>query len=241
MPNRQQSGGSKPKREAKQTKREAESAAKDVKQSAKSQAAGMKQQAKQRGQAVKQEAKQKAKNVGKRAKSRASQAAESQKGRAANKMHGASDRLDQKAQRMQAQGGMKAKAGQAAGRTGDALDRSADYLQTHRVGTIQDDLKGQIRRHPFLSVGAAMGSGFLLGNMLSGEDEEDVLEEHPEWQSDGYDRYAAHPPETYREPPAQSREHDRGMMGQLKGSLGKAVASGVSAMVAKKLNERIKK
>ena len=54
----------------------------------------------------------------------------------------------------------------AAGRVDQRLHESADYLRTHDVDGIRQDLSNQIRRHPLLSAGVALGAGYLIGRVL---------------------------------------------------------------------------
>ena len=53
-----------------------------------------------------------------------------------------------------------------ADRLDDRLSHSANYLRTNDVDVIGDDLANQIRRHPLLSAGIALGTGYLVGKVL---------------------------------------------------------------------------
>lgn len=51
----------------------------------------------------------------------------------------------------------------------DRLSHTAHYLRTHDVEVIRDDFIQQVRRHPLLSVGIAVGTGYLVGKALGGK------------------------------------------------------------------------
>jgi hypothetical protein len=55
----------------------------------------------------------------------------------------------------------------AADRLDDRLAHSSNYLRTHDVDVIRDDLSNTIRRHPLLSAGVAIGAGYLIGRVFS--------------------------------------------------------------------------
>jgi len=56
----------------------------------------------------------------------------------------------------------------AADELDDRLSHAAHYLRTHDVEVIRSDLIQQVRRHPWLSAGIAVGTGYLIGKALSG-------------------------------------------------------------------------
>ena len=55
----------------------------------------------------------------------------------------------------------------AADRIDDRLAHGSDYLRTHDVDVMRDDLSNAIRRYPLLSAGVAIGTGYLLGRVLT--------------------------------------------------------------------------
>jgi ElaB/YqjD/DUF883 family membrane-anchored ribosome-binding protein len=56
----------------------------------------------------------------------------------------------------------------AADQLDDQLSHTAHYLRTHDVEIIRDDFIDQVRRHPLLSAGIAVGTGYLIGKVLGG-------------------------------------------------------------------------
>lgn len=56
----------------------------------------------------------------------------------------------------------------AADQLDDRLSHTAHYLRTHDVEVIRDDFIEQVRRHPLLSAGIAVGTGYLIGRVLGG-------------------------------------------------------------------------
>jgi len=97
---------------------------------------------------------------------RAHQAADAGRSRVAGKLEEFGDRLEERGREAQGQGGMKGRAGQAAVRASGALDDSAEYIRSHDMEEMRDDLERQIRGRPLMSVGVALGAGFLLGRIL---------------------------------------------------------------------------
>lgn len=99
-------------------------------------------------------------------KQRVGQALDSGRSRVASQLDRAGDRLHDRARGMEEHGGMQRRAGKVADRAGDALDTSAEYLRTHDIDEMRDDLENTIRERPLLSVGVAIGAGFLLARIL---------------------------------------------------------------------------
>lgn len=183
-------------------------ASEQVKAEARETAGEMKEQA--------QEMKREARGMGSRMKQRASRLAESQKDRVAGGIDQAGQRLEQRGESLERQGGLKGKAGQTVERAGERVERGADYLRTHGIGSIRDDATRQIRDHPFMTVGAALGSGFALGWLLHGGEEKPEREKRY-----GPRREAVEEPEP-------------GAFGQL----GRALLSGATAMAAREVRKR---
>lgn len=52
-------------------------------------------------------------------------------------------------------------------RVAERLSGSAEYLQTSDIDTIQTDLVAEIRRHPLRSAAIALGTGYVLGKVVS--------------------------------------------------------------------------
>jgi ElaB/YqjD/DUF883 family membrane-anchored ribosome-binding protein len=76
------------------------------------------------------------------------------------------DRLHERAREMESRGGLQQKVAGPMHRAGDAADNAAEYVRTHDLGEVRDDLEQQIRAHPLVSVGIALGAGYLLGRIL---------------------------------------------------------------------------
>lgn len=169
-------------------------------------------------------AKEKAEGLGNRIKSRAKDMMEGGKQRAASGIDRVGQRLEDRAESMEMEGGLKGRAAKVVHKAGDALEDSADYLETHEIGTISDDVTSRIRAHPYMSVGLALGTGFLLGRAFGGGEEEE--ERQPEWRER----------EEMRMPRMEAGQHRRGP--GLRKQLGHALMSGVSAMVSKQVRQR---
>jgi membrane protein len=101
-----------------------------------------------------------------RGRERAHDAADTGRSRLAGKLEEYGDRLEERGRESEGRGGIQERAGRAAVRAGHALDDSAEYLRSHDVDEMRDDLERQIRERPLISVGIALGAGFLLARML---------------------------------------------------------------------------
>jgi len=176
-----------------------------------------------------QEMGEKAKGMGEKAKQKASSAIESGKEKLAGGVDRLGTRLEERARPMEEQGGLKGKVGGAVHGVGDALESSAEYLRTHEVGTISDDIKTQIREHPFASVGIALGTGFVLGRVFGGGEEEEEEEGDHE-----HERL-----EALLRTRGRELRRGNGFMSQMRGPLGRAVASGATALLARQVRNRI--
>jgi ElaB/YqjD/DUF883 family membrane-anchored ribosome-binding protein len=99
-------------------------------------------------------------------KERVQSALDSGKNRVADQLERVGDRIEDRARTMEDAGGVQRRAGQVARRTSEALDNSADYLRTHDASEMRDDLEQAIRERPLMSVGMALGAGFLLARIL---------------------------------------------------------------------------
>lgn len=86
--------------------------------------------------------------------------------RIADQLETLGDRLEERGRGMEDSGGIQRRAGHVALRTGEALDTGADYIRSHDMGEMRDDLESAIRDRPLLSVGVAVGAGFILGRLL---------------------------------------------------------------------------
>jgi ElaB/YqjD/DUF883 family membrane-anchored ribosome-binding protein len=101
-----------------------------------------------------------------RGRERASEAADQGREKAAAGVDRLGDRLHERAREMENRGGIQQKVAGPMHRAGDAADSAAEYVRTHDLGEVRDDLQQQIRAHPLVSVGIALGAGYLLGRML---------------------------------------------------------------------------
>jgi ElaB/YqjD/DUF883 family membrane-anchored ribosome-binding protein len=99
-------------------------------------------------------------------KERVGEAAHSRKNRLADQLERVGDRIEERARNMEQTGGVQGKAGHVALRASETLDRSADYIRTHEVDEMRDDVEHAIRQRPLLSIGIAAGIGFLLARLL---------------------------------------------------------------------------
>jgi ElaB/YqjD/DUF883 family membrane-anchored ribosome-binding protein len=99
-------------------------------------------------------------------KDRVSDAVDTGRNRVAGQMEQLGDRLEERGRTMEDSGGVQRRAGQAAIRAGEALDTGAEYIRDHDMADMRDDLERSIRERPLLSVGVAVGAGFLLARLL---------------------------------------------------------------------------
>jgi ElaB/YqjD/DUF883 family membrane-anchored ribosome-binding protein len=97
---------------------------------------------------------------------RAGEAADAGRTRLAGKLEEFGGRLAERGREAREHGGVQARAGDAAIRASGALDSSAEYLRSHDMEDMRDDIERQIRERPLMSVGVALGAGFLLARML---------------------------------------------------------------------------
>ena len=177
-----------------------------------------------------QEMGEKAKGMGEKAKQKASSAIESGKEKLAGGVDRLGTRLEERARPMEEQGGLKGKVGGAVHGVGDALESSAEYLRTHEVGTISDDIKTQIREHPFASVGIALGTGFVLGRVFGGGEEEEEEEGDHERELERIHALRMR---------GREERYNGGFFSQMRGPLGRAVASGATMLLARQVRNRI--
>ncbi len=96
----------------------------------------------------------------------ASPSLESGKQNVASGMSRMGDKLDNVASNLSQHGEMGARAAGVVRGASDALDSGANYVRSSSLGDIRDDLTSQIRSHPLLSMGVAIGAGFLLSKIL---------------------------------------------------------------------------
>lgn len=140
----------------------------------------------------------------------------------ASRIGSASDRLDERARRMEMEGGIKRQAGRAMHKASETLESGADYVRSHGISSMRDDLTSQIRSHPYLSVGAALGTGFLLGRVFGGGGEEEEEEGRES-------RYAR----------GRLREEDEGFFGSAKRQVGRAMMTGLSGYLANQVRGKM--
>mgnify|MGYP001130870422 CR=1 FL=1 len=172
---------------------------------------------------------EKAMGMGEKAKQKAASAIESGKEKVASGVDRIGTRLEERARTMEEEGGLKGKVGGAVHGVGDALESSAEYLRTHEMGTIRDDLKAQIRDHPFASVGIALGTGFVLGRVFGGGGEEEEEDDHERERLEALRMRMR----------GREAQRGNGFFAQMKGPLGRAVASGATALLARQVRNRI--
>ena len=149
---------------------------------------------------------EKAQRVREQVQGRLSRMAEAGKARIADQLDRLGQGLEDRARPWEEQGGGKGRSGSVVHRAGDMLENGAEYLRTHEIGQIRDDVRDQIVAHPFLSCGLALGTGFVLGRIFSPGEEE----------------------ERYERP---ERRRRRGMTSRA----GRVLMAGASAMLARRL------
>lgn len=82
----------------------------------------------------------------------------------AEKLHGAAQRLQERAGESETASEM----GRWSQRAGDWMERSADYIQDLEPQQLRTDLENQVRRNPGRSLLIAGAAGLLLGRLLRG-------------------------------------------------------------------------
>lgn len=171
------------------------------------------------------QAREKPEGLKERVTERARSAMESGKHRAVEGMESVGEKIDRGAEAMERRGRMSGQVGKLMHRAGDALESGANYIRTHELSTIRDDVSTRIREHPIASVGVALGTGFVLGRVFSGGDEE--KEERIE--------------RLERRLHSRERELDRmhEESGGMRSQLGKALGTGISMLVARQVRNRI--
>lgn len=171
---------------------------------------------------------------------RAADALEEGKRRVAGGMESLGGRLEERGESLAEEGGVKRRLGRAMESAGDAMGSGGAYLRNRPVEAIGDDVVESIREHPLLSVGIALGAGFLFGRLLAGggadgdweddegledwDDEEDEEAELPRYRTGRRGR---------------RRARSLGLGAGLRSELGRAVISSVAALAARQLRERI--
>ena len=96
----------------------------------------------------------------------ASQTLESGRQNVAGGMGRMGDKLDHVAGNLSRHGELGARAAGMVRGASDVLDSGADYVRSSSLIDIRDDLTKQIRSHPLLSMGVAIGAGYLLSKIL---------------------------------------------------------------------------
>lgn len=172
------------------------------------------QETRQDVQGTTEQVKQKARGLGQRTKQRAGRMVENRKQQVAGRIDDVGERIEQRGERLETQGGVKGRAGRAVHRAGEKVEQGADYLETHSLSTIRDDVRSGIRNHPYATMGAALGTGLIAGWAMSRSGEE---EECPEPQN------------------RSGRENQPGTFRRA----GKALLGGATAMAAKGIRDRM--
>lgn len=88
--------------------------------------------------------------------------------RLAQGMEQAGEKAEERARRLEEQGGMQGRAGQALHRVGDQLEQGAEYLRSRELSAMPGDLTRTVRQHPYAAVCVAVGTGFVIGRVLGG-------------------------------------------------------------------------
>jgi ElaB/YqjD/DUF883 family membrane-anchored ribosome-binding protein len=169
-----------------------------------------------------------AKGLGERMVGRVRDAAESGKSGVAGGIHSLGDRIEDMARPLEESGGVRGRVGGAIHRAGDTLEEGAEYLRTHELGVIRDDVTDQIRSHPFLSVGIALGTGMLLGAALGGSDSDRDDDRSDDRDDDRHERHDRH-----------DQESASGLTGFLGSAVGRAITAGVTTLVASQVRNMV--
>lgn len=199
-------------------------------------------------------------------KERAHDAAEHGRARFAGSIDRMSDRLEAKARSLEEQGGVSARAGEVVHRASDALESGAEYLRSHDLPMIRDDVIEQIRERPLVAVGVALGAGFLIGSIGGSADEDRDRHYRDREESRRSERFAARMQRRAghrdqqdddealdrhdrggRFAAMRSRwdeydeldEHDDDSDGGIRAQLGRAVIAGVGALLSRQIRSRI--
>jgi hypothetical protein len=137
--------------------------------------------------------------------------------------------LDERATRFDEDGTLGGRAGRYMHRASDMAQDSAEYLRTHDLDIIGDDIVGQIRARPLLSCGVALGAGFLLGSAGSGGRSSRREREDSDRDDDRYDadRYA------------RRRDRDDDDESTIRSQLGRAVVSGITTLLTREIHARV--
>jgi hypothetical protein len=94
-------------------------------------------------------------------------------GRVVQARRAASEKLGEAAQRVRELGDRAASRNQILRRTrplaynaAEGIDGAADYVRTHELDEMRNDLEGQIRRHPLAAVGIAFLAGYTVRRLF---------------------------------------------------------------------------
>jgi ElaB/YqjD/DUF883 family membrane-anchored ribosome-binding protein len=101
-----------------------------------------------------------------RGKDRAHEAVEQGRDKLAAGAERIGDRLHDRANELEQRGGVGGRVGTGLHRAGDSIEDAAEYVRSHDLSEVRDDLERQIRTHPLISVGIALGAGYILGRIL---------------------------------------------------------------------------
>jgi hypothetical protein len=86
--------------------------------------------------------------------------------RVAGGLDRASRKLDEQARNLEQRGSVAGRAAEVARTASGALGSSAEYVRNKDVDAIKEDLAGRIRENPLMSVGIALGAGFIISRIL---------------------------------------------------------------------------
>lgn len=159
-----------------------------------------------------------------------SSAADTGKAKLASTMHDLGDRIEHKGREFESRSALVRPVGRVLNSTGEALEGGANYLRSSDFGVIRDDVVEGIRHRPLLSAGIAFGCGWLLGQMMGGDDEGEERESRDE---------SGRHEEEEEEEEHEENSSDSGMMGSVRGRVANLLASGVASMAARQVRNRI--
>ncbi len=149
------------------------------------------------------------------------------KARVADRLHDLGDRIEHTGRSLESGNVVARPVGRVLDSAGNSIEGGANYLRTHNIGVIGDDFVDNIRQHPLVSAGVAIGVGWMLGQMFGGGEEEEP-------------RRTARQEERAEEEHEEER-HDQGnsLLDRMKGRVAELVAGGVASFAARKIRDRI--
>jgi ElaB/YqjD/DUF883 family membrane-anchored ribosome-binding protein len=185
----------------------------------------------ERGAEMAERGLEKIENAAEQGRERAEHALDSGKARLADGISRIGERLDEQATRLEERGGLGSRAGRYVQHASDAAEDSAEYLRNHDLDVIRDDFADQVRAHPLLSCGIALGAGFMLGSAgSSSSSSRDSGRNRSSRFRDDHDYDDDH--RSYRN---DRDDEESGVRAQL----GRAVVAGITTLLTREIQSRV--